>query len=115
MIDYPAMIIPIHSTVDPILDPIDKDYKPANPKDKEVWSDCKFTFPFFPFPKIHHHRSPKMKCGRQILNSFLTPATTDSPEKFAGAPVTVQLVCRRFREEECIGLAGVIESSLKTV
>ncbi|KAH8663558.1 amidase signature domain-containing protein [Tricladium varicosporioides] len=37
-----------------------------------------------------------------------------SPEVYAGTPMTVQLVCRRFREEECIGLAGVVSSCLKS-
>jgi hypothetical protein len=38
---------------------------------------------------------------------------TDSPEQFKDAPVTVQLVCRRFREEEAIGLTGLIAQALK--
>lgn len=37
----------------------------------------------------------------------------DDPEEYAGAPITVQLVCRRFREEECIGLGGVVADALK--
>lgn len=37
----------------------------------------------------------------------------DKPEDFVGAPLGVQLVCRRFREEECIGLTGVVAESLK--
>ncbi|KAH6681684.1 amidase signature domain-containing protein [Halenospora varia] len=75
MIDYPGMIIPVRSAADAALDPVDKDFKPANPKDADI----------------------------QAMYS---------PEEYAGAPITVQLVCRRFREEECIGLAGVVSSCL---
>ncbi|RDW78048.1 amidase-1 [Coleophoma crateriformis] len=76
MIDYPGMVIPVHSAVDPNLDPIDKEYKPANDRDAE-------------FQALY------------------------APEDYAGAPITVQLVCRRFREEECIGLTSVIADALK--
>jgi hypothetical protein len=46
---------------------------------------------------------------------FANACDLDSPEEYAGAPITVQLACRRFREEECIGLAGVIAESLKSL
>lgn len=42
MIDYPGMVIPINSAVDPELDPIDKDYNPANDRDAEVQAQCEF-------------------------------------------------------------------------
>lgn len=41
MIDYPAMVIPVNSSVDPKLDPIDQNYKPANAKDAEIQAQCK--------------------------------------------------------------------------
>lgn len=41
MIDCPGMAIPIHSAVDPALDPIDKEYKPANPRDAAMQAQCK--------------------------------------------------------------------------
>jgi len=77
LLDYPAMTIPTNLSVDPKLDPIDKDYKPANPYDEEI--------------------------QKQYI-----------PAEFTSAPITIQLVCRRFREEECIGLAGVISEVIKT-
>ncbi|RDW58417.1 amidase-5 [Coleophoma crateriformis] len=77
MIDYPGIVIPVHSSVDPVLDPIDKSFKPANDRD-----------------------------------AYIQALWIDSPETYAGAPITVQLVCRRFREEECIGLAGVVVDAL---
>jgi hypothetical protein len=44
MIDYPAMVIPLHSEVSVELDPIDKDFKAANPRDAEVQAQCKSTY-----------------------------------------------------------------------
>jgi hypothetical protein len=96
MIDYPGMIIPVHSAVDPILDPADKEYIPANSKDAEVHALCKAT--------LNESKSEKK------LLLMLDP---DKPEDYAGAPITVQLVCRRYREEECIGLTAVIAKALK--
>lgn len=42
-----------------------------------------------------------------------TDIILDKPEDFVGAPLSVQLVCRRFREEECIGLTGAVAEALK--
>ncbi|KAF2098440.1 Acetamidase, partial [Rhizodiscina lignyota] len=76
MIDYPAMIIPVGSAVDPALDPVDSAFKAAGPEDARN-------------------------------QAYYNPAD------FAGAPITVQLVCRRFREEEIIGLTSIIADALK--
>jgi len=46
MIDYPAMIIPVNSAVDPVLDPVDKDFKPANEKDAAIQAHCKLQICF---------------------------------------------------------------------
>lgn len=43
MIDYPAMVIPVHSAVDPKLDPVDEEYKPANDRDAEVQKQCGYN------------------------------------------------------------------------
>lgn len=40
MIDYPGLVIPVHSAVDPALDPIAKEYKPANERDAYIQSLC---------------------------------------------------------------------------
>jgi len=47
MIDYPAMVIPVHSAVDPALDPVNKEYIPANARDAETQALCKFFSHFF--------------------------------------------------------------------
>jgi len=41
MIDYPGMVIPLHSEVSVELDPIDEDFKAANPRDAEIQAQCK--------------------------------------------------------------------------
>lgn len=48
MIDYPAMVIPVHSAIDPVLDPIDTAFKPANDKDAEVQALYKY-FKYIPY------------------------------------------------------------------
>lgn len=98
MTDYPGIVIPVHSYVDPILDPINKNFKPANERDAYVQALC-----MPPFALQRHGE----------LGSDANNLGTDSPEIYAGAPITVQLVCRRFREEGCIGLASVIIDALK--
>ena len=75
------------------LDPVDKDFKPANAKDAEVQAQCRLHFRY----------------GHMCYSDLLS----DNPEDFLGAPISVQLVCRRFREEECIGLTGLITEALK--
>ena len=35
------------------------------------------------------------------------------PETYRDAPTAVQLVCRRFRDEEVIGLAKIVAEALK--
>jgi hypothetical protein len=59
---------------------------------------------------------PKFKLNASLLiqcKNFDTDVLLDKPEDYLGAPISVQLVCRRFREEECIGLASVIAEALK--
>lgn len=45
LIDYPGMVIPLHSAVDAELDPIDRDFKPANPRDAEIQATCESFLP----------------------------------------------------------------------
>lgn len=45
MIDYPALIILIHSAVDPALEPIAKYYKPANERDAYIQGLCMMSIP----------------------------------------------------------------------
>jgi hypothetical protein len=40
MIDYPGIVIPVHSFVDPVLDPVDVNFKPANERDAYIQSLC---------------------------------------------------------------------------
>ena len=40
MLDLPAMVIPLDARVDPALDPVDKDFQPANARDAEIQATC---------------------------------------------------------------------------
>ncbi|VDB98619.1 unnamed protein product [Peniophora sp. CBMAI 1063] len=75
MLDLPAMVIPLDARVDPALDPVDKDFQPANARDAEIQASY-------------------------------------SPEVYENAPIAVQLVGRRYREEEVIGLTELIVDAL---
>lgn len=41
MIDYPAMVIPVHSAVDATLDPVDEGFVAANARDAKIQAQCK--------------------------------------------------------------------------
>lgn len=95
MIDYPGLVIPVGSSVDPALDHVDTAFQATGPEDSRHQAYCE---------------SNTVICVYSDIDVILD----DSPEDFAGAPLAVQLVCRRFREEECIGLGGLIANALKT-
>ncbi len=62
----------------------------------------------------HYVSSPRaVSLDRCYVSKVLIASCADDPETYAGAPITVQLVCKRFREEECIGLGGVVADALK--
>lgn len=42
MIDYPAMTIPLDSQVSADFDPVDKDFKAANPRDAAMQAQCEY-------------------------------------------------------------------------
>lgn len=42
MIDYPAMVIPVHASVDPAVDVVDKAFKPTCDEDARVQSMCMY-------------------------------------------------------------------------
>ncbi|KZV63328.1 amidase [Peniophora sp. CONT] len=76
LLDLPAMSIPIGSAVDPALDPVDKNFQPANARDAEIQASY-------------------------------------SPEVYENAPISVQLVGRRYREEEVIGMTELVVEALQ--
>jgi Asp-tRNA(Asn)/Glu-tRNA(Gln) amidotransferase A subunit family amidase len=86
------------TTVDPKLDVVDKSYKPVNSKDQQNWATCKLS-----------------QCSLGSgLNAKRRPkyGIDSSPEKYAGAPVSLQISGRRFHEAEVLGLVGVIAKAL---
>ena len=83
LLDYPALVFPV-SRVDPKIDVADKDYKPANDKDEYNYKLCTCTMTSCPI-------EPR---------SMLTDYFLDDPEKYAGAPISLQLVGRRYEDEK---------------
>jgi hypothetical protein len=98
LLDYPSCVFPV-TAVDPKLDVVDKSYKPANSLDKENWLKCKRP-QFLPRTRMEKSEAPP-----NIL-------VDESPDKYARAPVSLQVSGRRFHEEEVLGLAGVISKAL---
>ncbi|KAI0029397.1 general amidase [Vararia minispora EC-137] len=76
LLDLPALVLPVGAKVDPVLDPVDSNFKPVSERDARIQA-------------------------------------TYHPELFANAPLTVQIVGRRYREEEVIGMAELVEAALR--
>jgi amidase len=93
LVDLPALVLPTGSKVDPILDAADENYQPVSKRDADIQASCKYFAPI-------DEETP------------LKP-TLDKPELFENAPVSVQLVGRRYREEEVIGMGELIVEALK--
>ena len=48
------------------------------------------------------------------LSRDLANLATDSPEKFKGAPVSLQLVARGFEDEQLLSIAELIQEKIRT-
>ena len=87
LLDYPALVFPV-SKVDPKIDVADKDYKPMNASDGFNHQTC--------------------KCAQPFSLRFLVALTwLDVPESFDGAPISLQLVGRRYEDEKVSGVTEV--------
>ena len=93
MVDLPALVIPVKDKVDPVLDPIDKNYVPVSRRDAEIQAMC--------------------TCESMMYRTLNQLCILDTPERFENAPLTIQLVGRRYREEEVIGMAGLVVEALE--
>ncbi|KAI9656081.1 MAG: hypothetical protein M1821_005142 [Bathelium mastoideum] len=82
LLDYPALVFPV-SKVDAALDPIESEYQPMNEKDEEVFRACKYPI--------------TLKNLSKMRNPTFHP---DNPHKFENAPISLQLVGRRYEDEK---------------
>lgn len=90
-------MIPV-TTASSQIDAFDHDYKPMSEKDRKNWLACKCTSP----DRIVHGPSKLKQCHRQ----------TDDPEKYDGAPASIQILGRRLEEEKLLSLAQVVVDAL---
>ncbi|KAL2848403.1 amidase signature domain-containing protein [Aspergillus pseudoustus] len=61
-----------------------------------------------PYPRIEGVRFPYDWGDKEMKEVY------ESPKVFQGSPVGVQIVCRRFREEKCIGILKEVEALLRS-
>ncbi|MCJ1375386.1 hypothetical protein MMC20_006621 [Loxospora ochrophaea] len=89
LLDYPALVFPV-SKVDPQVDGIDRSYEPINEKDQFNYDLC-LSFRFF----------------GTTSHQLILP---DDPEKYKGAPISLQLVGRRYEDEKVRLITCVIHT-----
>ena len=82
LLDYPALVFPV-SKADPDVDAQDKNYVPTNEHDNDNYNLCK-----------HFH----LLCNAH--NLIADGVADEDPEQFRGAPVSLQLVGRRYEDEK---------------
>ncbi|KAF2454224.1 putative glutamyl-tRNA amidotransferase subunit A [Lineolata rhizophorae] len=90
LLDYSALVFPV-TKVDPTVDVKEETYNPRNEKDEYNYNLCEST------PAV-------VWC----VAGMLTPL--DDPENFAGAPISLQLVGRRYEEEKVVEIMEYIIS-----
>lgn len=93
LLDYPSVVIPVtHANKD--ADKPTADHKPLSTSDE--YARCKCSFSLCPILKM--------------ANAVLHP---DDPEIYDGAPVAVQIVGRRLKEERILAIAEYLANLLR--
>lgn len=96
-LDYPAVVIPVDQVRD-IDSADDLSNAKFGPDDEQLYSLCR------------HHFLPK------ILRVKLTYASIDTgPEQYTGAPVCIQVVGYRHKDEALIKVAAVLDSIINKI
>lgn len=119
ILDLPAAVLPSGLRCDRDVDVVEEGYVPRGPRDEEVWKDCEFCFSFFlvflfscyfafSLPLI----TKAARCRYQRHAWLMNMA--DDPELFHGFPVALQVVGKRFRDEDVLAAAKVLDAALKS-
>lgn len=95
-LDYPACAFPV-TRVDPRADVKKPAHRFLSDADKEHYDLC----------EIH----PIVYC--YTLMVILTPSSTDEPNKYANAPVGLQVVGRHQEEEAVIAITEIVADAIK--
>jgi amidase len=85
LLDYPAAVFPTGLKCGP-EDVVDREYVPRNEQDRYNHELCKCFF--------------REGIGKISLLTFI--ARADDPERYADAPISLQLVGRRYEDEKVI-------------
>lgn len=90
-LDYPAIVIPVDHVRD-IDSADDLDNAKFGPDDEQLYGLCRHRFLNFSRPKLTH------------------PSIDTGPEQYKGAPIGIQVVGYRHRDEALIKVAAVLDS-----
>lgn len=71
---------------------------------------CEFIWPFILALSSHNCVTP----GNKVCSLLIDPCLrVDDPGNLEGAPTTIQIVTTRMRDEECLGLARLLDRYLR--
>ncbi|KAF2741480.1 putative glutamyl-tRNA amidotransferase subunit A [Polyplosphaeria fusca] len=92
LLDYPALVAPV-TKVDLAVDVVEQTYVPKNEKDKYCYDLCKWRM-------------------RAVGIDRYADIDKDNPENYANAPVSLQLVGRRYEDEKVIEAMEYIQEKI---
>lgn len=107
ILDLPAAVLPSGVRCDKTVDVRVEGFQAKGELDEEEWKACKFSFLFVFLALLWAVSSG----GRARLTE---PYFTDDPDLFHGFPVALQLVGKRFRDEDVLAAAKVLDAALKS-
>lgn len=97
MLDLPALVFPV-TKVNPEKDLADPNFNPLSEEDEKFRGDCESRFRVV---------SGSGSSSAQHAN-HCESRPTDDPQLTANVPAAVQLVGRRWRDEELLGLGEIV-------
>lgn len=103
LLDMPGAIFPSTLRVDQELDVVEQGYTPRNEDDEREYNKCKQAIRL-------GHAAPRAQRDTQLIE--LHP---DSPEVFVDAPISLQLVGKRYCDEAVLAAARVVDNVLRDI
>lgn len=88
LLDYPALVFPTGTSVDPDVDVVEEGYVASNTEDEYNYKLCEYFVQALELPS-------------KFLILF-TDASEEGPERYRDAPISLQLVGRRYEDEKVI-------------
>lgn len=107
ILDLPAAVVPSGLRCDKAVDVREDGYTPRGQKDEQEWKACKWRCECcFPCLRV----AAGFPASQRLTYFFIT----DDPELFHGFPIALQLVGKRFRDEDVLAAAKVLDAALKS-